>query len=937
MGKTLEDLLKEEGFDTENPESQKSTRSGMTLDELMAEEQAVPVDTSPIEIDRTVRPKTSVFSQLPVPSEFERQEDDPMVVAASAGVDFRTGAPGGHFVAGFAIDEENERLAYSQALNANSNTVVRTRVGPQTGKIEYLNPQTQRWTLVNPLGPGKEDMKRSVGPVITMGLEGLFVAGAVGVGAVSGGAGSVALFAAGTASSAVLAESVRLWMGHEMGVNQNVSVTDVGAHLATIGAIGAGAGLAGEAGVRTGIAFYKWLGLDVSTRQLVREFGMDLGEAIRLQEAINRKVVGAEFQFRLGQASNVEDILAVEKMMEKNVVTSQMMNEGRNKQMNALRAYFDLINEPYITASRGSKYAAGKGIKEAAGKPVMAGTREADLLVDVKEAELTRLVDSLHDAPGENLGTPLRGFLQKQTDELDQWADDVVDEFSAAVGDSVVVRPTQTAELLASLDKKARDALLPHQKKELVSIIGDREVAQVDGDPRMVMDEGGLFRWEEQADEVVLGLRNPDSDLSVDQIWNALKSLKRMQRRAGSPGSEPMDTAVLNQLIDSLQTDLRVALRQADPTLEHTYDQFITKYATETNRLKRGVIGEIMDVNPQTKRPYIEDPRVFDQLFAKQRGLVDPAQQLHDSINMNPELMQRTREAMARHWKDTVFASGKFNARAQKKWLDDYGPAARLFMNDDEMKAIIQVGDVVGEIEKRVALRKSMYDEINASFEGQIYNRGNASLLLNDMMVKGEHEFAEKTMQILRKYGDDETIRMVRDATRRRVVKDLTLPRGPDGYEFSRDAFNKLLYGEESYLENLRVIMGDQYVDDLMVIGDSFRMMSRESTSQFNPSGTAAVSANRAIMDLTRAYVGLFTRAGRVVTAANRIRGRAANQLLVNALANPGDLRTLVSLAEVKPFDPRWVRYLGSVGATGLLLSENEAPTTGPIEFPEDE
>jgi hypothetical protein len=623
--------------------------------------------------------------------------------------------------------------------------------------------------------------------------------------------------------------------------------------------------------------------------------------------------------------------------MEKSVIFAADMAAQRKEQQAALRTYFQLINDPFASTARGSAVRAGTGLKEAAGRPVTAGRQAADELVDVKRAELDNLVHSVRDAPGENLGTPLRGFLGDQTKEMDKWADDVMEEFDLAVGD-VRVRPTQTAELLATLDEKVSKALLPNQKAELVSMIGERQTQKVAGDPKMVVGKGGVFEFEEQADEIVLGLRNPDSELTVDQMWNALKSLKRMQRRAGSPGAEPMDTAVMGQLIESIQTDLRVALRNADPTLEHVYDQFITKYATETTRLKRGVIGKIMDIDPATKRPVIEDPRVFDELFHKQKGLTDPAEQLHISIADNPELMQTTREAIARHWKDFVFNDdGKLLVGRQRRWLEDYGPAARKFLNDNEMDAIIRAQDVAGEIEKRIIQRKAMYEEINASFEGQVYNRKRPDLLIRDMMVPGEEDFAKEAMRIIRKHGDEDTLLMVQDSLRRKVVDKITLPRGPDGYEFNLNAFERMLYKDANIEQNLRAVMGDQYVDDLFVLGDALRMSMRESTAMFNPSGTTGAASNKAVMDLTRAYVGLFTRAGRVVTASMRIRGRAANKALVAAVANPGDLRQLAKMAEYKKFDPRWVRWLGTVGATGLLLEEDipPPPTTGEVEFPQ--
>jgi hypothetical protein len=297
---TLQEFLESQEFDTDEPESQERTR-GLTLSELLEEQDAEPVDTSPIPIDRTRTTKQSEFSQMPVPSPFEMSSSDPIVIAASNGIDFTTGAQGGHLVAGFAIDRDNERLAYAIDLEQRHGKPVRTRIGPQTKRVEYLNPNTNRWTLTNPLGIGNEDAARSVGPAMALGLDAFVVGAAVGTGGIAS-VGSVALFSAVSTPSAIVSEGMRIYIGNQLGINQNVDDLAVAKHLGIVGGVATVGGLAGEAGVRSGIAFYRWLGLDVSTRSLVREFGMDLGEAIRISEGINERIVGAEFQLRLGQS-----------------------------------------------------------------------------------------------------------------------------------------------------------------------------------------------------------------------------------------------------------------------------------------------------------------------------------------------------------------------------------------------------------------------------------------------------------------------------------------------------------------------------------------------------------------------------------------------------------------------------------------------------------
>ena len=79
---------------------------------------------------------------------------------------------------------------------------------------------------------------------------------------------------------------------------------------------------------------------------------------------------------------------------------------------------------------------------------------------------------------------------------------------------------------------------------------------------------------------------------------------------------------------------------------------------------------------------------------------------------------------------------------------------------------------------------------------------------------------------------------------------------------------------------------------------------------------------------VARTQFGLFTTAGRVVTAANRVRGRAANRALVGAIAEPGNLRQLMELTMTSKKNPAYVAFLTQMGALAMLTPE---------EFPEAE
>ena len=131
-------------------------------------------------------------------------------------------------------------------------------------------------------------------------------------------------------------------------------------------------------------------------------------------------------------------------------------------------------------------------------------------------------------------------------------------------------------------------------------------------------------------------------------------------------------------------------------------------------------------------------------------------------------------------------------------------------------------------------------------------------------------------------------------------------------------------------MKNLEYVMGTEYVRNVRVLTEAMDLAARRATN-VNYSNTAA--ASKAIMDLTRAYVGLFTRAGRVVTAGNRIRGRGASKAMVGALLDSGDLAELMAIKDLPRTHPRYRQFLITMGALEVLTEPDPLPAGVELSF----
>ena len=883
-------------------------------------------DESPLPVNRK---RTAGGSGLVPEFEYELPEDNWMIRAAEAGVVYDNPAPAGHFYSSFAFDEAERAKEYRNAPTEYYGVNVPVRMGDSSGRLEWFNPENSRWTLVDPPVPGMNDITDVGGHGLTAVLEGIGTAGLVyatgGVGGMS--AGNLGLFVGGEGLVTILAETARLKIGQSFGLNEDIDDGDAAAHFAMLGMMSGALGLTGEAGQRAAVALWKWTGLRITSRDMVKRFNLDLSRAADVEDIINQRIATGEFRLRLGQASGREELLAIERLVGRNFGAAEFAEQNQAQDA-ALKSFWQMVTDPFTTrtlAQEGSR-GIGRRVQDVAGTVRKRELEAADNLVAVKRAEMQTMTDGLQDSSDVLVGEPLRGFVESETTLMRQWADEVVSEFSEIAG-NVKVAPTRTAELANALDEKAQNALFDFQKREIRSIVGDRtETVVVDG----------------EATQVVRRIFDPEARLSIDETWDAIKALKRMERAAPGSLGEPANKAQLKQIIGALEDDMRKALVDADPTLDHIYVTFRNKYRTETNRLRRGLIGELMkEADDGTYA--IADPQVFDQIFKHVRGNDDAAKQLYSAIHKDPASMDRVRGAILENWKTNRRlwnAKGELNIREHEKWLKDYKDTVELFLNESEQKALRSGRGFAEAIDSRIQMRKEAFEKINRMVETDIYNFNKPERVIRDMLVPGESEFAKDVLRIVRQSGDEELLGLVQSAVQREIMDMVQLPRGAEGYVLNRTALRKILKGTQDDASkgiagNLRVIMGDQYVDDLMVLEEALSMTMREAASTANASGTAAASS-KALLDMTRAYVGLFTTEGRIVTALGRMRGRGANRALMNAIANPEDLRTLIKIKDLPVTDGRVTRFLTTMGANAMLLPENDL-ILGPIERNEDE
>lgn len=150
--------------------------------------------------------------------------------------------------------------------------------------------------------------------------------------------------------------------------------------------------------------------------------------------------------------------------------------------------------------------------------------------------------------------------------------------------------------------------------------------------------------------------------------------------------------------------------------------------------------------------------------------------------------------------------------------------------------------------------------------------------------------------------------------------------RAPSGREFSAANFDKFLMGiggEGGHLAIARNLFGEQYANDLTLLNQVLKRVRAEPRN-INTSGTAFWE--NTVKGLARAYVGLFTTPGRFITAGARIKQRFAENMLYRTVADPVNLRKLMSLRGVDMRSSQARALLGSLGGSFLYHDAPDEP-----------
>lgn len=789
------------------------------------------------------------------------------------------GAPAGaRFVGAFGADDVEATAGIKLGLEQAFGQDVEMRIGPVSKRLEFMNPATKRFTVVNPPGINLTDLA-SIAPEI--GIAALETAGAV----VGSGVSPVVGTGAGLFGGAFIGEMSRLRAGQALGINQGMSDETLVIIALQRAGLSAVTGVAVERLIQLGRVFLSGI-----PAPLFKGTKDEIAGAIKatdqtmapIEQEISRKV-----PITVAQTLKDDELATAERVIAKRAGGEQL-RDVRTQQQEDLLDFQKSISDPFETPA--TSQTAGRGVQTAVGRGPRAGvakveqqTRQARIASEQATATATR----------GSIAPPEAGELARET--LDTGRDAVQTRFASQYADLNREAGDTVAELteFATAGRKWKEIL-------------DDDIL-----PSLAVEDAPVI-----ADAVSAGVK-PASFASVQRTLSTLRAeLRRVKK-----GFSGKDSVALQELHDALLKDRNRALAKR-PDLQKMVDDLEASYAEAKTAIDRSMVGELI-AKAEGGGFRVRDDKVIPRLLNSPSG----AKQVSNVIN-DPRYgsfagaKDPIRRGLLGAYQQAVVdpETGIAILARHNAWMARNAVVLKEFFTKAEMSALQKSGTASQLLKVMERRERDVVQSLNKSF-GTKMQKYDSSEVVDKVFKPNRLDDLKRTKKLLER--DPDKWRDFQGAALRKYWSDVSVY--DNAAQAHRIKVSKLAdKTDEANSAALDIVFGKEFTKNVKALRNALQVTERQpagSVQDLADTINAGSQAN-ALRHLARAYVGLFTMKGRIMTAGLRLRGKAAERALVRALSNPRELQRLVELRTAKPFSQKATIILGGLGASILSAPE---------------
>ena len=763
------------------------------------------------------------------------------------------------FAQGLARDDINEAMAAKEVLNRYFGEDIPIRLGEETEQLEFLNPDTGKYELLNKFGLDEGDLAK-------FGTYGVFVLPEIAATVVASGLFPGSGIAASAVSSAAL-ETARLIAGHQIyGINKTEEgfmdyLKNEGKDIAIINSTLTAAGYTIPKLYRMFKDLRKFGKIDAT------EFGgrIDNAEqAFKLMNDINDRLVklgtNKKLRFTLGQAGDDPELLALQNAYETNPkygVKSKIFDPFNKEQADALNTYMRLMAKEYNFQGLSGKdniLADEIGVKIQQKIIERLSPKQKLLIKQLENAEtdLTNAIIKFPDGSTKEAGTQIRNVIDGLYDDFEQsYTDKYTALFKTGGGRKIDTDIIKTA--VKQLNQRQKNTLF------------------------------------KKYPEIKTFFETPKGKkININTLKNTLSDLRRFDRDI-SKGKIPIEGSpvegAVSKLIGSIKNQFKESLGEDDIW----YREFLKldKAYAKNKDLYKGVISKLMST--KNGRLVIANEDVFKQTFKKGNGQIQRIDDIYEILKKKPSAITTYKEQILGAYKQAVDpnTTGKINLVAHQKFLNDYQYALEKFFGGKSgFKQIENIGELAKKVEASTLKRDKVLKQLGKSTEGKIESM-DPDKIFAFLYNNKSPTTLNKVMAIIKQ--DESLLNAFQTVAKDDLLFKVTDNRG----NFVFDKF-------ADYLKNNNQVLTRTFADnpkfltDLKFMRDALEITTRKSAQK------TIGKAETALNDIIRARLGQFTVAGRTFTALKKIVRADVDKQLAEIITDPKRLEDLVKLKTMK-------------------------------------
>jgi hypothetical protein len=780
------------------------------------------------------------------------------------------------FGASLGYNQEQKALAIKQTLSKLYGQDIDVRIGPSTGEMEYYNPKTKSYALVDKPGIDLGDFADIGGDAIVIVPD---IAATIIGGVYTGGAGAVA----SGAIAAAAGEYARLKLGQKLyGINKDMTDKQLWDSMVKTGAISGVAGTGGLVAARV----IKGVNNLIKGRLVTEDAAKVLDDpnvinadkvALQINEKLDQAKMGSKLKYTLGEALNDTDMLAAQSQFE-NVKRLGRMEEFRlfgKDQATALNDYFSIIkgiNKPQ------SAFDTGKMIQDVVvqqNKPIVQNLLKKQAN---QEEVLTEAIFRLPSGSSRTAGVEVQTIAEKLGKTYKQNIDAAAKKLDAAAG-TKLINTDEIAKAIAKLNNKEKASLI--------------NVAKLEN----IFKPGVFEQLQESGGKVLIG--------DVRETMSVIASQIR-DKQTGSVTGEAVDVGTLKFLNKAFKKQLK---KDAGEGYLNELENFNNLVIKNKELLNNEVISKITEITPQGSLR-IGGEEVFEQTFKTGAAGARKAQAVYEVIKNSPDALNAYKEAIYNLYKKEVIENNIPNITKHKNFLKKYELPLKVFFNNKDIAKIKNIGGLKKILDTTTKEVEEIKKKLDKSFSGRLESASTGEIL-NKIYKPNKIGEIRELKNILKNNPE------VWKAFQRSVLTDLNekvMVQNPSlrMKTINPTAFDNYLNGaggEAGYKQALKEIFDLEYVKNLELLNSALSISARGVAAR----GTDGVWGS-VFSDIIRARIGQFGPLGRTLTAIRRIWKKASDRVLANAMLNPASLKELVELRKLKPNTERAAVILSKLG-----------------------